>query len=625
MELDTSRRLVEVAPELDRILTQGGDTQPRFAVSDIRCETVWVTMRDGVRLATDVYLPPVRPAPTIAVRTPYGRGMDWFVGAFVSMARRGHVVVSQDCRGTGDSEPDSWDYYLYESEDSVDCIEWVSCQDWFDGFVGACGSSYIGQTQWCMAAHPRMSTIVPEVSGLGFAVNTTHHYMVFNAYARSVGKGEGKVAASYSELERQMAEETLAGGYFNDPLHRPLPESLLARFPDLRTLPLSEAKRRLWEHYCALSCAQRAALVKEALGVQSVSVLEVEGLSAVFGEEISHDALTLPYMDPSELCRSLNAPALIHTGWYDWGLNDALATWDLLSREARPEVASRSRLIITPSAHNRPGYHEGTEKHPELQHNHRTANIVGLLLHWYAAVREGTTSEWPRVIYYLMGANEWRAAQSWPPPEANSFSLYLGADGALTEQPPAQPTTPDRYSYRPEDPTPTVGGSIVSSLYPPGSVDVSEVQQRPDVLTYTTAPLEQDLDVVGPLRLLLYASSSAVDTDFSARLSDVQPDGRAIQIQSGMLRMRYRNPRGAPQLLVPDQIYCVQIDMWATAHRFRRGHRLRLDICSADFPRFDRNTNRGGQPGPPITAVQSVYHDPQRPSQLVVSRLPSAV
>jgi uncharacterized protein len=319
----------------------------------------------------------------------------------------------------------------------------------------------------------------------------------------------------------------------------------------------------------------------------------------------------------------IHAPVLLHTGWYDWGLNDTLATWGLFRREAQESVRSRSRLIITPSAHNMPGYHEGADDHPELQHNHRTVNNVELLLRWFAAVREGTTESWPTVIYYLMGAHEWRVAADWPPPHARTVALYLGAGAMLTVRDPQQSSAADRFIYHPDDPTPTVGGSIVSYVYPTGSVDVSGVQQRSDVLIYTTAPLERDLDVVGPLRLILYASSSAVDTDFSGRLSDVFPDGRAIQLQSGILRARYRNPIGDPELLVPLRIYRLEIDLWATANRFKAGHRLRLDISSADFPRYDRNTNRGGEAGSPIPAVQTIYHDPERPSHLLLSVLDS--
>lgn len=614
-------RLADTAPELERILERSSIHTPyRFSVSEIRCETTMVAMRDGARLATDLYLPPALPAPAIAVRTPYGRGMDAYVGAFLSFARRGYVVVSQDCRGTGDSEPDSWDFYMYESEDGCDLVEWVSRQDWFDGFLGACGSSYIGQTQWCMAMHPRMSTVVPEVSGLGIVpISTAHLYMFLNVYAASVGKGEDKVSIHHGELERLMADETLAGGYFNEPLQQPFSEALLARYPELRMLPPQQAKRRLWERYCALPSAQRAELIKQALGIKNISFLDMEHLPTIFGHRTSIDAHTSPATEPSELCRRLQAPALMITGWYDWALNDALATWQWIRRDAREPVRSRSRLLITPSAHNMTGYHEGIENHPELQHSHRMPANIELLMQWYSAIRQGTADAWPTVIYYLMGANEWRIVADWPPPDAQRVALYLDHSGRLTAHVPQQPSTPDRYVYDPTNPTPTVGGSIVSFVYPPGSVDVSEVQKRPDVLTYTSALLERDLDVVGPLRVILYASSSALDTDFSVRLSDVFPDGRAIQLQSGMHRARYRDPGGEPELLVPDRIYRLEIDLWATANRFKAGHSLRLDVSSADFPRFDRNTNRGGEPGPPLPAMQRIYRDAEHPSHVLLS------
>lgn len=606
-------------PSLQRILKRSVIlTPPRFGVSEIRCERAQVAMRDGVRLATDVYLPPVLSAPTIAVRTPYSRGMDAYAGTFMSFARRGYAVVSQDCRGTGDSEADHWDYYMYEPEDGYDLVEWISRQSWFDGFLGSCGGSYLGQTQWQMAMHPKMSTIVPDVSGLGVAVNTVHLHMFCNAYARTVGKGEGKLSVPYFELERQMLAETWATGYFNEPLYRPLPETTLARFPQLRRLSSAEAQRWLWEHYCSLTCAGRAQLVKEMLGTDSVSILEVEALSSVFGQRISHDAHTLPNSRPTELIHTMHAPVLMRTGWYDWGLNDALATWDLLMHAAPQPMRSQCRLIVAPSAHNMPGYHEGMGEHPELHHAYGAPTSVELLLHWYAAVRERKTDAWPTVTYYLMGANEWRGADVWPPKEVRTVSLYLGADGDLSMQSPPEHSPVDRYTYDPAEPTPTIGGSIVSYVYPPGSVDVSKLQKRPDVMVYTTGPLEHDLDVVGPLRLVLYASSSATDTDFAARLSDVFPDGRAIQLQNGVLRARYRSIEAGPQLLKRGVVYRLEIDMWATANRFRAGHRLRLDISSSDFPRFDRNANRGGEDGPPVPAEQAIYHDAQHPSRLLL-------
>jgi predicted acyl esterase len=614
-----TQRLARVSPELERALTVGTPGVALFADADIRRETTYVAMRDGVQLATDLYLPPLRQAPSVVIRTPYGRATQKIVNVCSTFAGRGYIAIAQDCRGTGDSEPDDWDYYVYEPEDGFDLVEWISRQVWSDGFIGACGGSYAGQTQWCMATHPCMSVIAPEVSGLGVAVNTARLYMFLNSYARSVGKVAGRVAIPHTELERVMLEETLAGGYFNEPLHLSFSETLLERYPMLRSKPPSEAKRWLWEQYCALSCAGRAELIKQALGARSVSIVEVEALPAIFGHRIAHDAHTLPHVNPAERFSLLHAPALMITGWYDWGLNDALATWALLRQSADQRLRSRSRLIISPGAHSKPGYHEGDGDHPELQRTFRLENNVSLLLQWYAAARTGEVESWPTVIYYLMGANEWRVSRDWPPPEARQVVLYLGDERQLSVHPPRRSIGADRYTYDPDRPTPTLGGSVLSYVYPQGSVDVSEAQQRADVLAYTTPPLQRPLDVVGPLRMVLYASSSVIDTDFSVRLSDVFPDGRAIQLQSGILRARHRGAE--PELLQPGRVYRLEIDLWATANRFQAGHRLRIDVSSADFPRFDRNSNLGGQAGRSVPALQTICRDAEHPSHLIASVL----
>jgi predicted acyl esterase len=593
--------------------------EPLFGEAEIRRQTVWVTMRDGVRLATDLYLPPAGRAPSVAIRTPYDRANPKLVETCLTLARQGYNVISQDCRGTGASEPEAWDYYVYESDDSFDFVEWVIRQEWFDGFIGAFGGSYSAQTQWCMSAHPAMSAIVPEVGGLGFAFRTSRLYMFLNAYARSVGKGADKSSTPLEVLERKMLPETLAGGYFNEPLHPSFPATLRKTFPFLDSLPPAEAKRALWDMYCSLTPSQRAALITAVTGEDHVTAVSVEHLTGLFGHTISHDALTVPHTKPAELCRQMHAPALLLTGWYDWGLDDVLATWKLLTGEGNEKVREGSRLIITPSAHNTPGYREGAEDNPELTRSYRSAHIVDLLVRWYAAVRENRIGSWPRVIYYLMGANEWRTDSNWPPANAREEIYYLGEDGILFREYPPTNGKPDEYIYDPHDPPPTMGGSIVSNVYTPGSVDVSETQRRPDMRQYTTAILDRDLEVVGPLRVELYASSSAVDTDFCVRLSDVFPDGRAIQLQSNVLRARHRGAE--PELLEPGRIYKLDIDLWATANRFKSGHRLRVDISSGDFPKFDRNANRGGEPGPPISAHQKIFRDSEHPSRIVLSIL----
>jgi putative CocE/NonD family hydrolase len=444
-------------------------------------------------------------------------------------------------------------------------------------------------------------------------------HMLINSYSKSVGKGEGKVPIHHGEMERLMLEETLATGYFSEPLDQPVPEALLADYPKLAGMASGQRKAWLWQHYNTLPPEERAGLIKRALGTDIVTYTSTMQLNPVFGHAIDPDALMFPRTSVEELCRAIQAPALFITGWYDWCLGDTLETWEQLNRHGSERVRMGNRLLITPSAHNGAGYRVDIENHPGLLRTYRADDSIQLLLHYYGAVRDGRTGEIPPVTYYLMGAYEWRAAASWPPPEAKPATLYFGAGGKLTGELPSGDTPPDSYVYDPDDPTPTLGGSILSYVMKPGSADISELHERGDVLTYTTGPLEADLDVVGPLRLVLYASSDALDTDFYGRLSDVFPDGRAIALQNGVLRARYRHADGEPELLEPGRVYRFEIDMWATANRFKVGNRLRLDISSADFPKFERNDNRGGEAGVPIKARQTIFHDAEHPSHLLLS------
>ncbi|MFI6503934.1 CocE/NonD family hydrolase [Nonomuraea typhae] len=591
------------------------------AAADVTIETVFVRMRDGVRLATDLYLPPEPPAPVVAVRTPYGRDSDRLVAVFMAFARRGYVVAVQDLRGTGDSEPEDHDFYMFEPQDGYDFVEWVSAQRWCDGFIGSVGGSYVGQVQWPMATHPKMTTILPEVSGIGVGVKTASYHMVVNALARAIGHGADKTEMPFWQLEPMMLDETLSTGWFNEPFVSPLLAELAESFPALKGLSPVEAQAWLWAHYCSLTCAERAEFIRGVTGSPHVTMADVERIGPLFGQGISIDRHTLPAVDPARQVAGFRAIPLLRTGWYDWFVNDALATWELLREHAPEPLRSQARIVITPSAHNLPGYKERMGEHPELQHNHWSN--VDFTLRWYQTVRDGSIDDWPRVVYYLMGANEWRRADDWPLPEAVDTPFYLGADGTLGTAAPRERQAADQYVYDPLDPTPTAGGSIVSWVYRPGSVDVSTVQRRGDVLTYTTAPLAHDVDVVGKLRMVLYASSSAVDTDFAVRLSDVFPDGRAVQLQNGLLRARYRDLDRGAQPLVPGEVYALEIDMWVTANRFKAGHRIAVDISSADFPRFDRNANLGGVPGDPIVATQTIYRDASHPSHVVLPVCPA--
>ncbi|RVJ69261.1 CocE/NonD family hydrolase [Sinorhizobium medicae] len=602
--------LTDVAPAFAAVLAGETSTPPVHSEDSIRIETQWVTMRDGIRLATHLHMPPVTPAPCIAMRTPYGRSA--YAAIATTLCQRGYAVACQDVRGTGESEPDTWDFYIYEWEDSFDFVEWITRQPWYNGFIGSLGGSYDGATQFCMAAHPMMTAIAPEVAGLGVAPSHgVRFHMYVNAYSRTVGKGNDKVPLSEAEMEVRMQQETLATGYFDEPMDVPLPKALLSYFPELSKIPSSKRKQWLWTAYNKLEAGKRAALLRIALGENCIASDSTTKLNFLFGHEIDPDALLFPRENTKQLCEAIHAPALMITGWYDWCLGDTLFSWEQLISHGTEAVRRESRLLITPTAHNKPGYHEGEERSPALQRIYRKDSE--LLQFWYRAVKDRNVAALPPVTYYLMGANEWRTCSVWPPREVEWRNLYLVSEGALAWI-AATESASDSYVYDPDDPTPTIGGSILSNTYRPGSVDISAVQDRSDVLTFTTPVLSEYVDVVGPITLVLYASTSALETDFFGRISDVFPDGRAIQLQSGVLRTRYR--ASEPSVLEPGAVYRFEIDLWATANRFAAGHRLRLDISSADFPKFQRNRNRGGTPGSSIKATQTVFHGGECSSHL---------
>jgi len=614
-------------------------TQPatpfQYAESEIEVRRrVFMTARDGNRLAMDLYVPP-GPAkrPALVMRTPYGR--DKIDALLMSLARHGYVVVAQDCRGTGQSEPGQWDMYVYEREDSYDTVDWVRQQTWCNGRIGAIGGSYVGETQWFMSFHPAMTAIAPEVAGIGGARSSGVRLHLFvSAYARSVGKagGANKSQAPIDAVERQMREETWAGGYYNEPVTRPYPERALERFPALAGLDPEARGKWMIETYARMLPSERAQLIKFLIGASEVNYANLSDVPAVFGG--GGPAFKYVAASTEAVYRSLNAPALLLSGWYDWGLDYTLDTWQLIQRFAPQHVRENTFLIVTPAAHMDRGYREGAEVDPALQKRFRGTDNLEVLLRWYDYWLKGkkdAIAALNRVTYYLMGSGEWWGCDTWPPPEARIQPFYLdspgdangsGGSGVLQEARPRLGKV-DTYVYDPESPPPTIGGSIVSTIVPAGSVDQREVQKRSDVLVYTTTPLARDLAVVGPVEVVLWARSSATDTDFTAKLTDVLPDGRALLIQDGIVRARFRDPDHEPSLIEPEQVYRYSIDLWATANLFRRGHRIRLEIASANFPRFERNSNLGGRVGKPIKATQTVLHDSQHPSQVRLPILPA--
>jgi putative CocE/NonD family hydrolase len=319
--------------------------------------------------------------------------------------------------------------------------------------------------------------------------------------------------------------------------------------------------------------------------------------------------------------REIEVPALTVTGWYDQQIG-AIKHFTGMARNGRTERArSGQRLIIGPWTHTNVDWASkvgDVDFGPEATRDYYDV-AEGWFAHWLKGEPTGV-DEWPPIQLFVMGANRWRGESEWPLARTTYTKLYLRDGGRLSEEPPADESA-DRYVYDPRDP--------VMSLYTAGGQqephDLRQLDGRADVLVYATPPLEQPLEVTGPVEVRLWAASSALDTDFVARLVDVWPDGFAQELCHGIVRARYRESYTEPSLLRPGQVYEYTIRVNPTSNLFGRGHRVRLDITSSDFPNFDRNHNTGADDyadATLTTAEQTVFHDRLRPSAVVLPIIP---
>jgi putative CocE/NonD family hydrolase len=331
-------------------------------------------------------------------------------------------------------------------------------------------------------------------------------------------------------------------------------------------------------------------------------------------------------------------PALHVAAWYDIFLGGSIRNYMGIKAHGASEEARRGqRLLIVIGGHAGEGRKIGDFDFGAPAEYDED----GLILDWYDHLFKNAENQFstPKPVkIFVMGQNQWREEDDWPLARARITKYFLhssgksnslAGNGSLSTQ-AAEKEPADQYAYDPRNPVPTVGGPLCCDAqhWPAGPRDQRAVEQRPDVLVYSTAPLEQDVEVTGPIELELYASSSAVDTDFTAKLVDVWPDGRAQNLTEGILRARYRDSREQPRLMNPGEVYRLMIDLWATSNIFERGHRLRLEVTSSNFPRFDRNPNSGAAPYLRSdfealeesfrTAVNVIYHDREHPSALLL-------
>lgn len=531
---------------------------------------VKVVMRDGVGLSTSVFLPAASGRFPVALqRTPYGKVTRLTTG-IKSFLDHGYAVVSQDVRGRHDSEGE-FHQFVQETNDGQDTLVWISKQKWSDGRVGMFGGSYVGLTQYLAAlnGNPTLRAIAPAVCGAddyldrfysrGGPFRLGHRWLWMEQNFRQPGRKPVELRTLFTYLPERNADKFLIG----------------------RTLDFYQAamSHPSYDGYWkSLSLIDRASSIK--------------------------------------------TPAMIESGWYDSFAEGDLDMWSALRAAG---VAARA--LIGPWGHNLSPVMAEADFGPTA-----SLPLRRLEIEWFDAyVTKSAPPPASLVRYFVMGANEWRESEVWPPRGFVPTPLYLhsarganslNGDGKLLHQ-PERKNHVDRFAYDPRNAVPTVGGALCCDVnaLPWGPRDQRRVEGRRDVLVYTSEPLREPVEVTGAPKTVLFVSSSAPDTDFTAKLVDVWPDGTAKILCDGILRMRYRKGVSSAVSYRPGSVERIEIPMGVTSNLFQAGHRIRLDVSSSNFPRFDRNLNTGR----PVagdkelrTAQQQVFHGKNTLSHLIL-------
>lgn len=587
----------------------------------VRQSNVMLPMRDGVHLATDLYFPALDGAPAsgrfpvILERTPYDKTAPGNAANGAYFARRGYVCAIQDVRGRFASEGE-WYPFAREAPDGYDTVEWLAAQSWSDGQVGTMGGSYCGSDQSALATlnPPHLKTMIVAVGAASY----------YHASMRQNGALEMRFLI-YAMRMAVTSKEALA-----DATLRAAMTALYANAGQWLTRT----------PYKAGSSPLRLLPTYERWALDILTHGDYDDYWRQRGYAIAE------YYD-----EHADVPTLYLGGWYD---SYARATCQNFV-ELRKRKKSRQVLLMGPWTHG------GWERSYAGDVDFGTQSLIqynDLRLAWFDHFLKGMESEvagWPAVRIFVMGGGSgqrtydgridhggvWRDEEDFPLPNTQFTPYYLHSGGGLSTNAPSNPAAPSRYTFDPRDPVPTIGGGISAAdpIMAPGGFDqrgradfygthdTLPLNARSDVLSFQTAPLDHDLEVSGPLTVHLFAASSALDTDFTAKLIDVHPssgdypEGLAINLTDSILRARYRNGFEQPELLTPGQVYKFSFQLYPTSNLFKAGHRIRVDISSSNFPRFDVNPNSGGPLGQERRfelAHQAIYHDNEHPSHIVL-------
>jgi uncharacterized protein len=592
---------------------------------------VMMPMRDGVRLATDIYRPKnaAGKVPVVFVKTPYNfnywdvrNGVPRDMTSVLNAIKRGYAYVVQNERGHFFSEG-NYDILGPPTTDGYDAMAWLAKQSWFNGKAGATGCSSTAEYQPAVAAQGHPAFAAMNVQGFGAGIGRVAPYYEQGNWYR--GGAVQMLFITWLYGEQNQVRPMFPKNATQEDLVR-----VSKSFDLAQQLPRVDWAKALWH-----------------LPVQDI-MKSVDGPRGIFadampvatGGRMIQRAPNDPAWYKGGLWHDnmpINVPGLWYMSWYDVSVGPNLAAYNHVRRTAKGEVANQQWAIVAPVAHC--SYGRATENTVVGERSMGDARLdyetimYGFFDKFLKGEANTRVDQLARVTYYTMGLNKWQTSATWPPAGAAPMTWYLSSggkantlngDGALTMTPP-ESDKPDTFTYDPMKPVTSYGGNVccTGTAITAGSFDQRKMEERPDILVYTSERFTTGVEVTGSIEPTLYVSSSAKDTDFTVKVIDVYPDGRAYNLDESIQRMRYRDGYDKPLVwMEPGRIYKVTLQPLTTSNYFDAGHRLRIEVSSSNFPRFDRNLNTGGNnydETKGVVATNVVHHSKAYPSQITLT------
>ncbi|HWQ35515.1 MAG TPA: CocE/NonD family hydrolase [Blastocatellia bacterium] len=587
-----------------------------------------IPMRDGKRMAADLYRPKdtSKKYPTVFVRTPYNfnywdvrNGVVSDMSAQLDAVKRGYAYIVMNERGHFFSEG-NYDILGAPLSDGDDALKWISSQAWSNGKVGTIGCSSTAEWQMAVASlgNPAFAAMIPQ--GFGAGVGRVGPYYEQGNWYRGGAVQMLFIAWLYGE-QNQV---------------RPM-------------FPPNTSREDLIRASKSFDLAPQMPPVDWAKALRHLPVMDimkaVDGPRGIFADEMPVDTggamIKREPNDPAWYKGGLwhdnmkiNVPGFWFMSWYDVSVGPNLAAYNHVRKTARPEIANQQYAVIAPTLHC--AYKRATENTVVGERSMGDARLNydeltwGWFDHFLKGEQNGILEKMPKVRYFTMGINKWQSSETWPPVGTQPMKLYLASggkantlngDGLLGDAPPSS-DNPDKFDYDPMNPVPSYGGNVccTGNAVQGGAFDQRKMEERQDILVYSTEPLKEGIEVSGPIEVTLYVSSDVKDTDFTVKLIDVYPDGRAYNLDETIQRMRYRNGYDKPLAwMEAGRVYKVTLQPMTTSNYFEAGHRIRIEVSSSNFPRFDRNLNTGGRnydETQGVVAHNAVHHSRQYPSEV---------